>query len=408
MCCGRNRVDGGDVQLSKDTERPNPSITVILPVYNGQDYLRQTLDSITRQTFQDLEILCVNDGSTDETLAILNACAARDDRVRIHSQQNSGPGAARNAGLDLARGTYVMMLDADDLYSSQLVECLYEQARATDADVVVCASSQFDNVTSSIIETPWALRIEQIPVKEVFSYHDMPDFLFTAFMGWPWDKLYKRSFIEENQLRFPVLSNCEDLSFVYLSLARAERVSVVDKVLVRHRVNRSGSVSTSRARNPLDFYESICLLKAELKKDPLLYSKVSWSFLNWAFEYSIWNIETIGDLDAQTTQLRELARGGLSELEVTEHSPAFFSLDPSAIWRYKRLLRASRNGRRTRLLKSSFLVPRLLKLASRMSQKGVRSAITTAATWIIGRLPHKSERKPSPASRRGTAFIPGK
>ena len=188
-----------------------PTISVVLPVYNGESYLETTLKSIQAQTFSNFEVLCVNDGSSDNSLGILQAFSQADERFRVFTQENSGPGVARNTGLDAATGTYVIMLDADDIYEPTLLEELYASAQTHDSDVVVCRSSQFDDATGTPVDSWWTINIAQIPDQPVFSATDMRDFIFTAFIGWPWDKLYRRSFIEANAIRYPKLTNSEDL-----------------------------------------------------------------------------------------------------------------------------------------------------------------------------------------------------
>ena len=98
-----------------------PTISVVLPVYNGESYLESTLKSIQSQTYSNFEVLCVNDGSTDNSLKILQEFSRADQRFRVFTQDNSGPGVARNTGLDAAIGTYVIMLDADDIYEPTLL-----------------------------------------------------------------------------------------------------------------------------------------------------------------------------------------------------------------------------------------------------------------------------------------------
>ena len=124
-----------------------PEISVIIPVYNASSFIAETLDSLTRQTFSDFELICVDDGSTDKTPQILETYAKQDQRIVILRQDNMGPGAARNKGLDSARGNYVCMLDADDLYDEQMLEIMHNRSLETDADVVVCRCEMFDDPT---------------------------------------------------------------------------------------------------------------------------------------------------------------------------------------------------------------------------------------------------------------------
>lgn len=384
-------------------EQPSIEISVIVPIYNGGSYLSETLDSIVNQTVGNIEVICVNDGSTDNTPSILAEFHRRDRRFTVINQPNSGPGAARNTGLDHANGQFVIMLDADDVYEPDLLENLVSCAKSNNADVVVCRSTQFEDQSKRPLESWWTIKNAQLPKKEVFNYKDMPDFIFSAFIGWPWDKLYKRSFVEENRLRFPELSNSEDLFFVFLSLTKASSICVIDKPLIHHRVHGGGSVSTSRANNPLDFYTSTSLLKKELQRDPQLYATISWSFLNWAFGYMIWNIETMNDSEARAIQLNALASNQFPELEISIHSPSYFSLDPSAYPRYLDLLNQALHPDSDKW-RASAIKRRLLKLRNRIRYRGVADSLSFVFGWIRRRLLHKNIVEYSELSTRGSDY----
>lgn len=316
-------------------------VSIVLPVYNIGACLRQTMDSIVGQTYEDMEIICIDDGSTDDSRAILEGYAARDDRIALHVQENAGQGAARNRGLELARGRYVMLLDADDVYETTFVEKMATRAAEVDADIVVCRSGELDDATGKTRACPWTVKTEQLPPQDPFSVHDMYDFIFTAFIGWPWDKFFKRSFLVDHALSFPDMENSEDLHFVFLALVHANRISFLDEQLILHRVGRSGSVSNSRTRAPMAFYEAICLLKAELRRDPARFEKLSWGFLNWAFDYTIWNIESMSDEGTRRAMLAEVMAGNCPELEIFAHSKPFFGLERSDLPRFRRLLAQS-------------------------------------------------------------------
>lgn len=396
------------------TNSSTPAISVVLPVYNGESYLKTTLKSIQAQTFSNFEVLCVNDGSSDNSLSILQAFSQADERFRVFTQENSGPGVARNTGLDVAMGTYVIMLDADDIYEPTLLEELYASAQTYGSDVVVCRSSQFDNATGTPVDSWWTINIAQIPDQPVFSATDMRDFIFTAFIGWPWDKLYRRSFIEANAIRYPKLTNSEDLYFVFLSLVLASKISVVDTPLISHRVNRSGSVSGSRAKDPLAFYESTCLLKKELKKHPDIYEKTSWGFLNWAIGYLVWNIETMDDDNGRQIQLRALANDEFPELEIGLHSPAFFGLEPTVYGRYRTLVEVATGNDEAspsnpNQQKHHRIIPRLIKILEGIQYDGFFRTLGKSFGWCKRKLLKQAVSQPSPQIKRGSDFaITGK
>ena len=145
-------------------------------------------------------------------------------------------------------------------------------------------------------------------------------------MGWPWDRLYKTSLIKNSQLEFPTdLDNSEDGVFVYGLLYRASSLSVVRDVLIKHRSTRKGSVSNSRDKSPECFYEAICRIKRDLKKINK-YELLERSFLNWALDYSIWNISTLTDKDTRSLLAKKITNGGYPELEIFDHSWRYFDL----------------------------------------------------------------------------------
>lgn len=377
-----------------------PEISIVLPVYNGEECLEETLNSILNQSFCDFELICVDDGSTDGTPRILEQAQNTDNRIVICRQENMGPGASRNHGLDLAKGNYVIMLDADDIYDCNLLKKLYTSARKNQSDIVVCRSDEMDDSTQKINPAWWTLNINQIPASEPFSACDMPDFAFSAFIGWPWDKLYRRQFVEDHKLRFPELSNSEDLFFIFLSIVKAERISIVDEILIHHRINRAGSVSGSRAKAPLDFYRSTCLLKDALKRDGL-YETFSWGFLNWAFQYMVWNIETMTDADARAAQLKALANDGFPELEIGIHSPGFFSLDTSIYGRYLALLSESEENPSRSISREHHSGPRMSR---RIIGAIYRYGFIGCIKQLLNRVISSEHQVEPPQMKRGSDF----
>ncbi len=307
-------------------ERIVPQISVVLPVYNTADVLRETLDSIFAQDFTAFEVICVNDGSTDGSRDILTEYAGFDSRLRVIDQENQGVAAARNRALKEVSAPYTLILDSDDIFAYDMFGKLYKQAQKTKADIVACSSCEFNGETYECTPTPWALKLDKLPNKDLFTVEDTSQWLFEAFMGWPWDRLYKTSLIKKSQLEFPTdLDNSEDGVFVYGLLYRAERISVVSDVLVKHRSSREGSVSNSRDNNPECFYDAICRIKEDLKKIGR-YNLLKRSFLNWALDYAIWNISTLSSDSTKKRLANKLLDDGYPELELMLHKPTYFSL----------------------------------------------------------------------------------
>ena len=219
----------------------NIKVTVIMPVYNAAEYLRESLDCLTKQTLQDIEIICVDDGSTDESLCILEEYSKKDNRFMVLSQKNLHAGVARNNGIDHASGEYMIFLDADDLFELELLEKTYKQGIQQDADIVLFDADYFNTETGERLVQNHLLRTELLDGKEVFSRKDIPDRLFTITTTCPWTKLYSRKFIEKYKLRFQNLRHSNDVYFVLSSLALAERITYLNEKLVYYRVNQTKS-----------------------------------------------------------------------------------------------------------------------------------------------------------------------
>lgn len=308
-------------------------ISVILTVFNVEKVLRETLDSIFAQSFSQFELICINDGSTDDSLAILEEYAAKDGRMRVLTQENHGASYARNVGLQYASAPHTLILDSDDIFRHDMFELLMQRAEAADAELVFCSSCEYDGEMFSVEPTPWALKLDMLPKEGSFAISEVESVLFQAFMGWPWDRLYKTSFLKETALSFPEdLANSEDGVFVYGVLFRAKKLAVVEDVLVKHRASRKGSISNSRDKNPECFYEAICRIKADLKEQGA-YERLEKTFLNWALDYAIWNISTLTDVQLRKKLSKKLIAGEYNELEVKEHPWSFFDLYGSKLRR---------------------------------------------------------------------------
>lgn len=222
-----------------------PRVSVIVPVYNVAPYLRQCLDSIVGQTLHDIEIICVDDGSTDESPAILAEYALRDDRIRIITQPNFHVSAARNNGLAAAHGEYVIFWDSDDWFELDALEQLYGIASERNADLVICNAQDFDNVTGMDLAHNYLRK--PYPETDVFCAGDCPDRIFDFSSMNCWNRLVRRSLLLDNDVGFPLGGMTEDSVVSVLELILAERIAICPKRLIHYRVNRLGSLMTDYA-----------------------------------------------------------------------------------------------------------------------------------------------------------------
>lgn len=222
-----------------------PKISIIIPVYNAEKYLAQSLDSVINQDFQSLEILCINDGSTDNSLRILNEYKKRDKRIIIIDQKNRGGSAARNAGLKRARGKHIMFLDADDIYAKNIITHAYSRAMKTNADIVLYNFARFVGKPSRLSVTS---KITPGPDIEFFTKESYADRFFNDFATITWNKLIKKDVITKNGITFDVkLSHNHDVDFSIRLMLGAESYSWLNEVGYYYRSNDNGITATKRS-----------------------------------------------------------------------------------------------------------------------------------------------------------------
>lgn len=228
----------------------NPNVSVIVPVYNTEKYLEKCLDSLVNQALTDIEIICVNDGSTDGSLAILNKFAADDFRIKVINQNNKGQSAARNAGLSAAKGEYIGFLDSDDFADNSMFEKLYYSAKKNDSDLIMCAVNLYNDKTSQVSsDDPYfGLKIFEQQTNSdmffdnVFSYEQCKDFLFRICVV-PWNKLIKSNFLKENNIKFVEGLSFEDNIFCLELLLKAKRISLFKDALPFYRISTQHSLT---------------------------------------------------------------------------------------------------------------------------------------------------------------------
>lgn len=229
----------------------NIKISIVIPVYNADEYLQECLDSLLNQTLSDFEIICVDDGSFDTSLSILDRYGTKDNRIKILKQQNKGAGSARNFGLEHASGKYVYFMDADDYCDINLLKETYEKAEEDEADIVVFDFCRFDEMNETVTNYNGMNRNALPKDKTVFSYLDAPDKICSIVNPTPWNKLFNREFLLTNNLKYLTLSTTNDITFATLSVIKARRFSYINKVFYHYRIGLESSI-TQKKRNNLD------------------------------------------------------------------------------------------------------------------------------------------------------------
>jgi len=219
-----------------------PKISVIVPVYNVEQYLSQCLDSIINQTFRDVEIICINDGSTDNSGKVLEEYAQKDDRVKILNQENQGASIARNSGLDFAKGEWICFVDSDDITHPQMLEITYNQATLNNVDIVQYKYKEF---TTGNINYNNSINENSLKGK-VFSNSALVSCKKQKYQNTfgPVGKLLSKKLIGES--RFIPHLQFEDYPFVYEVLSKKPKGIYLDAELYFYRI-REVSLSHIKA-----------------------------------------------------------------------------------------------------------------------------------------------------------------
>ena len=210
-----------------------PKISVIVPIYNVEKYLQQCLDSILVQSLQDLEIICIDDGSTDNSVNILDEISVKDSRVKVVHKENAGYGAAMNVGLDMATGEYVGIVESDDYVLPQMYETLYAVAVENDLDMVKSDAYYWLEKENFL---------SRIHTKSLDSYYDRVldsldrNYFFEFYMN-IWTGIYKKSFLDENMIRFHESpgASYQDNGFWMLTCIYASRAMWINKAFYYYR-----------------------------------------------------------------------------------------------------------------------------------------------------------------------------
>lgn len=229
--------------MKKDT------ISIIVPIYNAEKHIEKCIDSLINQTKKELEIILINDGSTDKTDELINKY--KDKRIKYFKNKNQGIGKTRNFGIDKATGEYLMFIDSDDYLEKTACEELYRVAKKDKSDLVICDFYKiYENSTLEEIKLP---SFKKTTLKK------MPNLLLDVNLS-PWNKLYKSSFIKENKITFVENLKYEDAPFVAMALDKATQISKVDKCLNYYLI-RGNSETTVRDERAFDILKIVDIIR---------------------------------------------------------------------------------------------------------------------------------------------------
>ncbi|MDR3001293.1 MAG: glycosyltransferase family 2 protein [Fibromonadaceae bacterium] len=253
----------------------NVKISVIVPVYNVEPYLRRCLDSLINQTLKDIEIICINDGSPDNSLAIIKRYAKRDERVKIIDlKENRGVSVARNSGMKIAKGEYIGFCDPDDYVDLDFYEKLYKLAKNKNADI----AKGNVKITEINADTEFVMSINE-QIRKHKGY----------FVWQYWTAIYRNKMLKKHRIKFPVgLITCQDMCFLVHAVIATQDVYLVNNVYYHYarRNNSSDSVIYSSEKMS-SFFNCISLILNRLNKVAERDKSYIYMYALW-FEFLFW------------------------------------------------------------------------------------------------------------------------
>ena len=313
---------------NEDTNKTDcPSISVIIPSYNSERYIKRTLESVVSQSLKNIEIICVDDGSTDSTCDIIEEFKSNDKRIKLYKQKNQFAGVARNNGIKYATGDYIVFCDSDDQLREDALIKLYRRALKHDTDIVLAKALSLDDKTKkiSVEGAGFCLNEKLLPSEEVFCGNDIPDRIFNITGGNPWAKCFKRDFILKHDIKFLPIRRCEDFYFVAIALAYAERVSAIHERLVYYRINNAGSLEATKDQTPLLFWDATKQLIDYLKQHDL-YEKYEQSILNNALDKIVHTYKNANSVYTLEAILEMLKNEAVTLFDFENHKESYWHI----------------------------------------------------------------------------------
>lgn len=267
-----------------------PKVSVIIPIYNVEEYIAQCLESLIAQTFSDFEILCIDDASMDDSVRVIRGFQQKDSRIKLLQQEHAGVSAARNVGIAHARGTYISFVDGDDWLAPEALEKLLNAAQADDSDMVVCSAEvHFENPDPADSRRNASL-VRALTVTDGLLEENPWDILSKPG-SWPflWNKLIRRELIVSNEISFsPMLSLGEDGAFLVLLYRYAGRISYISDRLYHYRYQRKASATVnlfqSQQKRFSQHIQVVRVLLEEFDTRNLMETQGS-QLLNWATQF---------------------------------------------------------------------------------------------------------------------------
>ena len=270
----------------------NIAVSIIIPVYNCEDYVSDCLNSLINQTLKEIEVICVDDESTDNSLLLLRQFASQDSRIVVKSQSHKGAAAARNFGLQFARGRYLSFLDADDFFEKAMLEACVKTMDKDQSDIAVYIARRYSQKTGKYSDMPWSINDKYCPAESPFCPRDVPRNIFNMFQVSPWNKMFRRAFLKEKKLTFQEIPRANDVAFVLNALAVANKISVIREQFANYRIDTETSLQQTNDRTPLSFWEAFKETRNRLVAAGI-YDIYEQSFLNLTLFHIFYNLRSV-------------------------------------------------------------------------------------------------------------------
>lgn len=253
-------------------------VSVIIPVYNAEKYLKKCLDSVMNQTIDNYEVIAINDGSTDDSLNILREYEKKYQVLHIFDQKNAGISKTRNFGINVSKGKYIMFLDSDDYIDRKMLKKLYNKAENDDLDIVVC---DYYEVMSNNKTTEITLPDFQ---NTNIKYNKR---LINDINPSPWNKLFNSSFLKSQPFRYPEGLKYEDFGYIPLLILKAKRIGKLSEPLYYY-VIREKSQTTTIDNNVFDIFDILNILFKYYSDDNIVMTEeAEYLFLNKITTYNL-------------------------------------------------------------------------------------------------------------------------
>lgn len=243
-------------------------VSIIIPNYNTSKYIRECLESACNQTLKEIEIICINDGSTDNSIDIINDFAGKDSRIIVLDRPNRGVGISRNEAMSHANGEYIGFIDSDDWIDLTMFEELYNHSKKMDSDLTLCEFINVDFDKSNPDKPDWAfLHIDDSFQDRCFTWKEIQDACFNITVA-PWNKLYKNEMVKRIKAQFGTYKALEDYQFALTCMLNAGKIAIVKKDLIFHRIGVPDSQYARQKSNILfNYFEVIKFYRGKFITD---------------------------------------------------------------------------------------------------------------------------------------------